>query len=526
MSNWRTRALLALVCALFIIQALPFIQRLGIEVDEALVGNGIYERGSASYSWRIGDAEIPVMLLSYLGALKCWLYSALFAMWRPGPTVLRLPMALVAAAVIWLLFRFLDAVHGRRAAWIGALLLATDSSYLLTASVDYGPVALQHLFKLGAVMLLVAHHRDRRNWRLAAAFFLLGLAVWDKAIFIWVLAGLLAGLTAVRPRWFQEYFKRRAASIAATAFCAGAFPFIVYNVARPLEWVRQNARVTAGESLYVKEHQRRSTINGTVMFGFYTAAEPGPRPGSPTRTWQQASFALGRAAAEPRTNYRNRILWLGLFTIAVLAIVQRRRPHPLAIFSLVFLITTWLAMVLTSGAGAGAHHIVLLWPFHLILIAIALAELPWGPIAWGTTALICIAGLLVTNTYAVDLIRNGTAVRWTDAFPGLVEQLERRSAHQVYVLDWGILETINLMSEGSVQVTDGTGPLNAGGTELDTMLNDRGALYVTHTETFEQWPGLRGKLLERAAALGRRPRPVASLADRNARPVFEVFTFE
>ena len=83
-------------------------------------------------------------------------------------------------------------------------------------------------------------------------------------------------------------------------------------------------------------------------------------------------------------------------------------------------------MSLTAGAGGAAHHIILLWPFHLIAMAVVLAEIPWRPAAALLTAMICVAGLLVINTYYVALKTNGTSVRWTDAFPALISALQTR----------------------------------------------------------------------------------------------------
>src|SRR5579871_1488780 len=113
----------------FVITAMLFVPRLGIEADEAIVGNGIYEHGAPLYSWHFGENEVPVMMISYLGALKTWFYNLLFWVVRPRPLSLRLPMVLIAAATLWLFFEFLDRTVGRKAAWIGTLLLATDSSY-------------------------------------------------------------------------------------------------------------------------------------------------------------------------------------------------------------------------------------------------------------------------------------------------------------------------------------------------------------------------------------------------------------
>ena len=58
------RAALAAIVLLFILTAVAFISRPGIEADEAIVAN------PALYSFH----HIPLMEMSYLGALKKWFY--------------------------------------------------------------------------------------------------------------------------------------------------------------------------------------------------------------------------------------------------------------------------------------------------------------------------------------------------------------------------------------------------------------------------------------------------------------------
>src|SRR5258706_12199974 len=200
MKAWKTCAALAAIALLFVGTAMLFMPRLGIYADEALTGNGIYAPGAPWYSWTFGDFELPIMLISYVGALKTWIYSAVFSIWAPGPVSLRLPMVLVGAATILLFFALLDRAAHRRAAWIGTLLLATDTSYLLLETGDYGPIALQLFLKMGAMLLLLRFHRDGKPWALAAGFFLLGLALWDKAVFLWGVFGLTIAPLPVFPR--------------------------------------------------------------------------------------------------------------------------------------------------------------------------------------------------------------------------------------------------------------------------------------------------------------------------------------
>src|SRR5205814_832272 len=107
MTPWTQRGLI-LVAVAFIAAGMLFVPRLGIEVDEAIVANGIYDHGADLYSWHIAGIKIPVMLISYLGAVKTWLYEGVFLFTPPRPIALRLPMLILAAGTLWLFFELLD----------------------------------------------------------------------------------------------------------------------------------------------------------------------------------------------------------------------------------------------------------------------------------------------------------------------------------------------------------------------------------------------------------------------------------
>ena len=109
-----TQCALIAVALAFIAAGMLFVPRLGIEVDEAIVANGIYDHGDPWYSWKFADHEVPVMLISYLGAVKTWFYNGVFLFTPPRPIVLRLPMLLLAAGTLWLFFELLDRTMSRQ----------------------------------------------------------------------------------------------------------------------------------------------------------------------------------------------------------------------------------------------------------------------------------------------------------------------------------------------------------------------------------------------------------------------------
>lgn len=519
----RTAAALCALIFLFLALGWPFVTRLGIEVDEALVGNGIYERGAPWYSWRVGEYEIPVMLLPYLGALKTWLYNAIFTVWAPGPAPLRLPALLIGAGTLLLFFRLLDAAVDRTAAWFGTAMLATDPSFIILSAVDYGPVAIQHALKLGAMLLLVAFHRTRRPGRLAAACFLLGLAMWDKAVFSWFLAGLLIAGGAVFWSEVRAGWSWRALGAALAGFAAGALPWIVYNIARPLETYAGTARFSIEGGL-IKLILLKRTLDGSGLFGFMTAPDVGPNPGVPRSAIQHVQFWVAGIMGHPGTSFT-----LIALAAAILALpLMWRKPERRAVvFALLLMTATWILMFVTSGAGGAVHHVALLWPFPAFSIAaVAAALLNWRR-GWAVVAVLCASQILVMNTYHVALIRNGGSVRWSDAFGPLHERLRASRAETILIADWGILETLNLMSQGELPLLDASALLypEAQPEALVPRLYLKGAVWVTHSAGREQWEGVNQALDQAARDAGVRRELLHTVRDRNGRSIFDILVF-
>ena len=502
----------------FIATAMLFVPRLGIEADEAIVGNGIYERAAPWYSWHFGDSELPIMMLSYLGALKTWFYNLLFLIVRPRPVPLRLPMVLIAAATLWLFFALLDKTVGRGAAFIGTVLLATDTSYVLMNAADYGPVTLQFLLKLSALLLIVRIYQQGSRTALAGGLFLLGLAMWDKAIFAWVLCGFALGAAVVFPRETLRRLTIRNIAIAAVAMLTGALPLVIYNIARPLETLRSNVKVESAPVL-AKTDLLARTMDGYVMTGFMISLDSGPEPAQTRHWYQSLSMRLSAWTGHPRHNLT---LWASIVSLATLPFLWRTSARPPILFAAVASFGTWLPMVLTAGAGAAAQHVILLWPLQFIAIAAAIAQIPIRWAASAITILLCVSNLAVTNQYYADLVHNGPAIRWTDAMDQLDRTLADLHAPSIFVADWGIMETINLLSEGETPVifADVSSPA-----AIETMLASPGVAFVTHTKGNLFFPQQRASIEEYAAREGYTEETIAQIHDRNGRPAFDVFRF-
>jgi hypothetical protein len=210
-----------------------------------------------------------------------------------------------------------------------------------------------------------------------------------------------------------------------------------------------------------------------------------------------------------------------LLAIAALPFVWKTDARAPVLFGVIACAATWLPMALTAGAGAAAQHVILLWPFHFLAIAAVLSRVPRN---WAIAAalVLCGSNVLVTNQYYADLVRNGPAIRWTDALDPLNRYLLDAKPERVFIADWGFLETLNLVDEGEEPFYSADTPDRE---EMARMLGGARYLFVSHTPNYEFHPEIRARIEEVARSSGYEEEHLATIPDRNGRPTFDVFRF-
>lgn len=519
-------------CTFFVLAGLAFIPLLGIQNDEALFATAIYEPlGMEDFRWVFGR-KLPTMVMSYVGALKSWLYTPIFHFWPPSPASLRVPVLLAAAAALLLFFAFFRRAAGPRAALAALILLAADPLFLLTATFDWGPVAIQHLLFGAALFLLLRwHQRKHAGWAsLAGGFFLLGLAFWNKAIFSWMLAGLGAASVFVFPREVWRAFTLRRLGVACLAFALGALPLILYNARHRLNTFGSNAALETRD-LPGRARLLRYTLEGSALFGWLTAHDSEvSSPLSPRTPLEKASAFLSRAAGRPHTSLA---FYAFLAALALLPLLCVRYgwhgPVRAIAFALVFLAVAWLAMALTRGAGGGVHHVILLWPFPAFVTGTAFAAASRlarrGALALALVlAPVSGSQLLVLNEYYNQAVTNGGALNWTDAIYPLARALRGLPADYIFVTDWGILDSLRLLEHGRLPVRVATVP-ESDPQAVRFEISGPRHLYVGHTAGNEFTPGATARLEAAAAGLGYRRHVLRVISDARGKPFFEIYRF-
>ena len=196
-------------------------------------------------------------------------------------------------------------------------------------------------------------------------------------------------------------------------------------------------------------------------------------------------------------------------------------------FALVFMVVTWLAMAVTRDAGGAIHHAVLLWPFPQFFVAIVLASMPWRPLGSVIGVALIAMNLLVVNEYIREFDQFGATGNFTDALFPLSDAIPE-NGHPVYVVDWGMANTIAMFHKGRVEVrpVDSlfiTATPNENETRIiKVVFEDHDALFIGHVPGHEVMQ-TRANLDHTAASFHLRKQMVRIVTDSNGRPVFEIF---
>ncbi len=214
---------------LFILLSLSLIPYAGIQEDEALFSIPFFQPTAREFRVRVFHHTIPIMVMTYVGTLKTWIYWPLIRWFGSSVWSVRVPVALTGALTVFIFYYLIRRIQLTQdrpgalfAASAGALLLATDPVFLLTNTFDWGPVALEHfLLVTGCFLLFRFATNPSQKWFLPLGFFCFGLALWNKALFVWALSGLIAATIAVFWPEVRRSLTPRNAATAAAAFSMG-----------------------------------------------------------------------------------------------------------------------------------------------------------------------------------------------------------------------------------------------------------------------------------------------------------------
>lgn len=547
------RHMVLFLCLFSFGMGLSYLPLPGLQYDEILFLHP-YLNDWSLFRARIEDISIPLMLMSYVGALKTLLYWPLYHWLPPSVWTVRLPMLLLSCVNVWLIFRLGRRLWSPRAGVLAAALAATDPTLALTQLFDWGPVTIQVFLSLSAALSFLAWRSTANPWRLALCGLCCGLALWNKAIFVWVLMAVGVAAIVCWPRilftadaWRRALGHWRTWLWASLAFLVGASPFIAYNLKRQASTVTDNAQFEDTFPFHKLSAMAASLDGHLIASGIgFSSVWMGHCSDGVTQQ-------LALISPLPET-----LQWLpeatltpyALFAAAMLLLWQwRKNAARIGLFLLlVFLIHCALAIMSRNG-GTGLHHYAPVLPlvfltiggaWHLACSRATGNTTPGGAIRhrWLPSALLAVAILLpiqsaiTLGAWQQRVSSCGDHQLWTHTSEALAAHVRSRPEQRFHVTDWGIDPQANYFGRkrgfvafmGVLNLEPATeGPQYE---EVARLFADPATRLVSYRPGAEVIPSHRETLDKLLAIHHYRLIEELTILDRKGRPVYWVWKLE
>lgn len=488
-------------------------------------GNNMHSQTFGLGAIGIHGHQIPLMIMGYIGAVKTIAFVPLTVVLDLSPRSIRYFQILIGALALVAIAAFARRFFGPAVAILGTSLLAIDPTYLLFSRTDYGPIVFMMALKGVALWQAMVWWQTRRLWPLCLASFAMGLGVYDKTNFLWIVFALGGAALLIAPQLLAG-LKRREVVCAACLFLIGCLPLIVYNRHwPPPTWQAlkaQNNHTTdeTGPPRSLREFEHRIVERTAVLVNDFTAT----------------TVPYARDLPAPRVVVMPALMLLASFiTLICYAVPRLHRRWRREMF---LLLATFL-IVLTASFTPGAfqsHHLILAYPFpHLLVAAVAVrcaryfhrTRTPRGVIA--AAAVVCLgfaapatASLLRYRQVMDRLQQTGGEGNWSDGIYRLDSWLETHDPDQpVVAVDWGIEQPLAALSQGRLRCVDIWSVPDAAA--YQPFFDLPGSRYVLHAPADTNFPEVRDLFLEAARSRGLQLQTVDVVTDRMARPIFLVY---
>jgi 4-amino-4-deoxy-L-arabinose transferase-like glycosyltransferase len=514
--------------AIFLFYGFLMLPMLGFEADEVMFAYDFgHPRAALAWFAYFPGREAPYMLMSYLGALKSWLYAPLLALFDPTVWSIRTPVLLASALTILLAAWLLRQIGGWTAAAIVICLLATDLVFQITAVFDWGPVVLQNLLLVVGLILIVKWRQNMRTSLLFWAGFVFGLSLWNKALFLWNLSGMAVALLIIAfPELIRLWRPKRMIAFII-GLCAGAAPLIVFNIEFSGITLSANAHSSLAEVGKKASYLRRS-LDGEIG---PTTLVSSRNPGLDRihRPFESAALSLADHETGSPSNWRF-FCGFAIVGLSLLAAPGARRRWIL--FFLISGAIGWFESALTLNAGNTIHHAVLFWIDWYCAVALGAAGLATvrpritAPVIGLLIVVLTLRGAFLENLAYANMILFSPRTAWTNADLPLNRFLSQSGVNRAIVADWGIASIVGLHSKGAIALKDEEFELNLGVFDRDAFSAclHPSCVVITHKPNQTLFPVAAQTLDNSLRQAGLTRTNLATIADTHGFPVFSIFS--
>jgi hypothetical protein len=512
---------------IYLFAALLLLPMLGLENDEALFADGVLHPEHAFMQISMPHLRIPLMLNSYVGASKSWLYEPIFAFSGYSVETVRIPVVILAILTLALLGSLLREISSSRAGLFVTWLMATDVTFLLTETFDWGPVVIQNLLLTLGLLCLVAWSKRDHSWLLFGCGLAFGLALWDKALFVWNLSGMIAMFLILQPRFLIHKVRLRGALLAILGIGLGALPLIAYNVNSRGSTLQDNAHLSIhdfGRKLNYLLYAIDGGISAVAFSDIQHRA-----PDRIARPFAETSLRLDATTPLLSTSWR-RLLFAALLAIGLLCAKAAERKWILFFVGTAAL--SWIQSAITIGAGQSIHNSVLIWPLLYSGIAVCADSTARRLGRWGTPFLAALtitfslrALLLINHAYS-SMLSYSPIVQFSNADAALASYLEHIGAHRIASLDWGIANPISVRTGGSIAVLEDSYALHSHNSITQDVLickADPACVFVAHPDARQLFLDVNASTQAELTRMHLQMEPLSEIYDSHGTSSLTVF---
>jgi hypothetical protein len=427
-ARWEMPALLGLL-AVYVGLATYKLHLPGLYYDEMLfVGPAAGER---PYLKCFG---LPLLIFPYIGALKAWVYTPIFALFGVSPVSIRLPVILISCGTLALGYSLVRRIltAGWAVAFTGACVV--HPGFVLLTKVDLGPITLMLFLKALCLVLLFKwlEGPQRICW---SVFGVCLLGFFDKFNFIWFIVALAVSTSVI---YGAEIFGKLrtvpARVLMPTAAALVALGWLVLWIVYPL-LQRPHAPASSGRLAQMWSLYESMCTGGATAYLWFKSAPTVP-------SWTGWGVLSVTAV----------LIVLSLVSYGVGASPSRNvdaRTLRFCLWCLLMFVIIFVEIVVTPQAG-GPHHMIMLFPFDLLAgfgAAFLLANTFPGMrrvvvFLEGCVLIIWVASNLRSFEMHFSKFRDANSFRgrWSPNVELLAAYLDEKAkdVDSIYTIDWGI----------------------------------------------------------------------------------------
>jgi len=423
-------------------EAVPAMQLLLNQPVTSFRDNGVW----------LGGRLLPLMTQDYIGAINTYAAIPFFLLLGINPISLRIMAVVIGLLTLWLTYRLAHLLYGPFVAVLAALLLAINPTFVFWSRQGVFVTSITAAIGLGSVLMWFRWWQTGARRHAIAGAFLLGLGLYAKFLFLWLIVALGLALVVLNLHHWRE-FGRRLLQVpigwSVLAFALGCAPLIIYNV-------------QTGGTFRSVGNNLTTSYYGTNNLAFV--------PNLLERLNQFVAVLTGSHFWYLGGSYAN---WVNLFvflaalgiTLGILVIGRNRHEARRVLFPFVVVAGLLIASCATVSALWVTHFAVLVpWPTLAVAAAVGLL-LPRQElrVTQSRVNLLLVLPLMVVGASwfidAANVIRyhralsvSGGLGAHSDAVEDLARWLvadERRRA-PVVAMDWGITAPVAFLTLGEV----------------------------------------------------------------------------